>query len=57
MNISKPGGDGEVRANFTQGFVDVINILGLSVERIIVNRLIIDPVFFAAGYSNLLLAL
>ena len=54
VDVAKGGGDGEVGRDLGQGRVDVVDVLGLGVERVVVDVLVVDPVLFAAGDADLL---
>lgn len=48
------GSDGEIGANLAEGALDVVNVFGLGVQRVVVHILIIYAVFFSASNANFL---
>ena len=54
VNITKTSGDAEVGRDLREGGPDVVDIFGLGIERIVVDILVIDTVFFAASDTNFL---
>lgn len=54
MDVAKASRNREIGADLRQGLVNVVNVLGLGVERIVVNLLVVDTVFFAPGNSDFL---
>ena len=55
MDIAKTGRDGEIWANLGEGTVDVIDVLGLGVEGVVVNALVVNSIFFPACDTDFLL--
>ncbi len=54
VHIAKPGRNGEVRRDRGQCLVDGENVLGLGVEGVIVDVLIVDAILFPASDADLL---
>jgi hypothetical protein len=54
VNITKTGGDAEVGRDLGESGPDVVDIFWLGIERIVVDILVIDTVFFATGDTNFL---
>jgi hypothetical protein len=54
VNITKTGGDAEVGRDLREGGPDVVDIFWLGIERIVVDILVIDTVFFATSDTNFL---
>ena len=54
MDVAETGGDGEVRGDGGEGLVNLEDILGLGVEGVVVDVLVVDAVFFAAGDADFL---
>lgn len=54
VDVAEAGGDGEVGGDGGEGLVDVQDILGLGVEGVVVDVLVVDAVFFAAGNADFL---
>jgi hypothetical protein len=53
VDISESCGNTEVGRDLAQGLVNLPDILGLSVQGVIVNIFIVDTVFFSTGYADL----
>lgn len=54
VNVSETRSNGEVGRDLLQGSVDLVDILGLSVERVVINILIVDTVLFTTSDTNFL---
>jgi hypothetical protein len=54
VNVTESGRDGEVRRDWRKGLVDCQDILGLGVEGVVVNILVVNTVFLTTGDTNLL---
>ena len=54
MNISETGGNREVRGDWRQSLVDGKDVLGLGIERIIVNRLVVNTILLTTCDTNFL---
>lgn len=54
VNVSETSGDGEVWRDWRKSLVDVENVLWLSVERVVVNVLVVDTILLASSDTNLL---
>ena len=57
MDVSETCRNGEVRADFGQSGPDVVDIFGLCVERVIVNVLVVDAIFFTTSDADFLVRL
>jgi len=55
VNIAEASGNGEVGANSGQGVVDGQNVLGLRVEGVVVDILVVDTILLTTGDTDLLL--
>lgn len=53
VDVTKASGDGEVGGDGGEGVVDVEDVLGLSVERVVVNILVVDTILLTTGDTNL----
>lgn len=53
VDVTEGSGNGEVRRDSGEGGVDVIDILGLSVERVVVNILVVDTVLLTTSDTDL----
>jgi hypothetical protein len=53
VDVTEASGDGEVRGDGGEGVVDVENILGLGVERVVVNILVVDTILLTTSDTNL----
>ena len=53
VHVTEASRNGEVRADRGESLVDFVDILGLCVEGVVIDILIIDAVFLAAGDTNL----
>jgi hypothetical protein len=49
VDVAEASGDGEVGADGGEGLVDLPDVLGLSVEGVVVNVLVVDTVLLATG--------
>jgi hypothetical protein len=54
VHVTKTSGNGEVWGDWLKSLVDSENVLGLGVERVVVDILIVDTVFFATSDTNFL---
>jgi hypothetical protein len=54
VHVAEASGDGEVRADRSEGVVDGEDILGLGVEGVVVDVFVVDAVFFTAGDTDFL---
>lgn len=54
VHVAEAGSDGEVRADGGESLVDVVDVLGLGVEGVVVDRFIVDAVFFTASDADFL---
>ena len=54
VNVTKPGGNGEVRADRREGVIDVVDILRLGVKRVVVNVLVVDAIFLSTRDTDFL---
>jgi hypothetical protein len=52
MDVAEAGGDGEIRRDWGEGLVDLVDVLGLGVERVVVNRCVVDTILLATGNAN-----
>jgi hypothetical protein len=55
VDVAEASSDGEVRGDGLEGLVDVPDILGLGVERGVVDGLVVDTVLLTTGDADLLL--
>lgn len=53
MNVAETGSDGEVGADGLQGLDDRQNVLRLSVQRVVVNVLVVDTILLTTGDTDL----
>lgn len=53
VNVTETGGDGEVGGNLGELAVDVPDVLGLGVERGVVNTLVVNTVLFTTSNADL----
>lgn len=53
VDVAKAGGDGEERRDSGQLLVDVVDVLGLSVEGVVVDVLIVDTILLSSGDTDL----
>lgn len=53
VDVAEAGGNGEVGRDGREGVVDVENVLGLGVERGVVNVLVVDTILLTTGDTNL----
>lgn len=49
VDVAEAGGDGEVGADRREGLVDSPDVLGLGVERGVVDVLVVNAVLFTTG--------
>ena len=54
VDVAEAGGDGEVGARLGERGPDVVDVFGLGVERVVVDVLVVDAVFLAAGNADFL---
>lgn len=53
VNVAETSGNGEVGGNLGELLVDVQDVLGLGVERVVVNVLVVDTVLLTTGDTDL----
>ena len=53
--VTETGGDGVVRRDGSQGVADGQDVLGLSVQGVVVNVLVVDTILFTTGDTDFLL--
>jgi hypothetical protein len=53
VNVAETSSNREVWRDGSQGVVDVEDVLGLGVQRVIVNILVVDAIFLASSDTNL----
>jgi hypothetical protein len=54
VDVTEAGGNGEVGADGAEGVVDGQDVLGLGVEGVVVNILVVDTIFLTTGDTDLL---
>lgn len=54
VHVTETSGNGEVRANGGEGVVDGQNVLGLSVEGVVVDVFVVDTIFLTTGDTDFL---
>jgi len=54
VNVTKTSSNGEVWGNWGQSLVNGKDILGLSVERVVVDILVVDTIFLTTSDTNFL---
>ena len=54
MDVAEASSYTEVWRDFGEGGPDLINVFGLGVERVVVNILVVDTIFFATSNSDFL---
>jgi hypothetical protein len=54
MNVTETSSNGEIRRDWRKGFVDSENVLRLSVERVVINILVVDTVLLTSSNSDFL---
>ena len=54
VDVAEAGGDGEVGGDGREGVVDVPDVLGLGVERVVVNILVVDTVLLTTSDTDFL---
>jgi hypothetical protein len=52
--VTEAGGNGEVGADGGEGVADGKDVLGLGVEGVVVNRLVVDTILLTTGDTDLL---
>ncbi len=52
VNVSEAGGAGPVGGDGLKSLVDCVDVLGLGIERVVVDSLVIDTVFLATLLSS-----
>jgi hypothetical protein len=52
VDVAKAGSDGEERRDGGQLLVDVVDVFGLSVERVVVNVLVVDTILLSSSDTN-----
>lgn len=52
VDVAKAGGDGEERRDGRQLLVDVVDVLGLSVEGVVVDVLVVDTILLSSGDAD-----
>lgn len=57
VDITETSGNGEVRGDGNKSIVDGEDVLGLSVERVVVNVLVVDTVLLTTGDTDFLVSL
>lgn len=53
VDVAEAGGDGEVGGDGVEGLVDVVDVLGLGVEGVVVDGLVVDTVLLTTGDTDL----
>ena len=53
VDVTEASGDGEVGGDGVKGLVDLVDVLGLSVEGVVVNGLVVNAVLLATGDTDL----
>ena len=53
VDVTESSSNAEVRGNGRKSLVDVVNVLGLSVEGVVVNILIVDTILLTTGNTDL----
>lgn len=54
VDVTEASGNGEVRADGGEGVLDGQDVLGLGVEGVVVNILVVDTVLLTTGDTDLL---
>ena len=54
VDVTETSSNGEVRADGGEGLLDSQNVLGLGVEGVVVNILVVDTVLLTTGDTDLL---
>lgn len=54
VDVTEAGRDGEVRTDGGEGLVDVVDIFGLGIQRVIVDVFVIDAILLSSGNSDFL---
>lgn len=54
MYIAEAGGDGEVWADGRERVIDVVDVLWLGVKGVVVDVLVVDPIFLTPGDTDFL---
>lgn len=55
VDVAEASGDGEIRRNLLQRGIDLVDVLGLSVERVVVDVFIVNTILLTASDTNFLL--
>lgn len=53
VDVTEASGDGEVGGDGVEGLVDLVDVLGLGVEGVVVNGLVVNTVLLATGDTDL----
>jgi hypothetical protein len=53
VDVAETSSNAEVRADLVEAVVNLVDILGLSVERVVVNILVVDTILLATGDTDL----
>jgi hypothetical protein len=53
VDVTEASGDGEVGRDLGEGLVDLVDVLGLSVEGVVVNVLVVDTILLTTGDTDL----
>jgi hypothetical protein len=53
VDVTEASGDGEVGRDLGEGLVDLVDVLGLGVEGVVVNVLVVDTVLLTTGDTDL----
>ena len=48
MNVAESSSDGEVRADWAESLVDLVDVLGLGIEAVVVDALVVHAIFLTA---------
>ena len=57
VDVAEAGGNGEVWRDAGEGGVDVVDVFGLRVERVVVDASVVDAVFFSSRDADFLFPL
>ena len=52
VDVTETGGDGEVGGDGGESLVDLVDVFGLSVERVVVNILVVDTILLTTGNAG-----
>lgn len=55
VDVTETSGNGEVWGDLGESLVDLVDVLWLGVERVVVDRLVVDTVLLTTGDTDLLL--